>query len=321
MRLHGLHTLAALDPELRITVTVAAPLQQVAEIAFGSRLSITPHLQPRAFAFSHLGIRDLAKGRLTGRRYIQPFHLTIRNDRAAATIKDRLNDLLFEWFAQIGGVLLPDRKLIETYHGWYHVSALPAARQFEPGRVRQQMMADLPGIRANLSAIQPRKVEDDCVIFPSGSSFQVMPAALARERFSNCVFAFHKKDGYQAEFAAAGLKIALFDSPLEILQLASKARRTVCTDSFPSHLLQSYSEDTVITLSHYPRGRIVHPSFKGCVVESAAPCCPCVTRARKGSDPRCPAGHPFCITWNHPDYLRRLSAAIEAKGAAGFGDG
>ena len=307
MRLHALYALMSLVPGLRIKVAVSGALLEIAQAVFADRLSITREPAAGAFTFTHLGIRDIATGLLRGTRFVNPFQATIAHDRHARDFKNGLNEALFRLLAATGRLVLSDIGAIESYHGWLQISRLPPARPCTVVSAMEQMARDLPEVRARLHAILSEKPGSELVIFPSGTSFQVMPPAVAREHFPAAAFAFHVSDGYQAQYRSAGLKVIHFETPLTMLALASAARRVICTDSFPSHLLQTYTRRTVLALSHYPRRRIVHPGFDGVVIDSTATCCPCVTRART-EGAKCPAGYAFCSTWNDPQYLTKLSS-------------
>ena len=311
MRLHALYALAALVPEVRIKVALSPALFEIAEAAFAGRLSINRQPAAGAFTFTHLGIRNIAMGLLRGTRFVNPFQSIIARDRRVSDFKSRLNDAFFRLLAATGRLVLTDVHTMETYHGWLQISGLPYARSCAPERAVEQMSRDLPEVRARLRTMVPEKPGRDRVVFPGGTSFQIMPLAVALGHFSDAAFAFHVSDDYQAHFRSAGLNVILFETPLTMLAIASQACRVICTDSFPSHLLQTYSSRTVLALSHYPRRRIVHPGFDGVVVDSTATCCPCVTRARADGG-RCPAGYAFCSTWNDQHYLATLSRAVQS---------
>jgi hypothetical protein len=311
MRLHALYALASLVPEVQIKVALSPALFEIAEAAFSGRLSINRQPAAGALTFTHLGIRHIAMGLLRGTRFVNPFQSIIARDRRITDFKSRLNDAFFRLLAVTGRLVLTDVRTMERYHGWLQISGLPYARSCAPEHAMEQMIRDLPEVRARLRAVVPEKPGRDRVIFPGGTSFQIMPLAVALEHFPDAAFAFHANDGYQEDFRRAGLKVIHFETPLTMLATASQASRVMCTDSFPSHLLQTYSHRTVLALSHYPRRRIVHPGFDGVVVDSTAACCPCVTRARADGG-RCPAGYAFCSTWNDQQYLATLSRAVQS---------
>jgi hypothetical protein len=302
MRLHGFYALAALRWPLKIVARVAPALADVASTVFGARLELTTHELPNAISFTHLGVRDLAAPILRGRRFVNPFH---RTNTANGGWAEQLNRAAFATLATTGRVYLNDDALTEFYAGWMQISALPAARGVAAADVEGQLRHDFAELRGNLRALISEKRGEGVVIFPSGSSFQLMPPSIAADVLPDALYAFHDRDRYQETFAQAGLRVEAYANVVGLVRLASGAKLTICTDSFPSHVLQTYSRRTVAALSHYPRRRIVHPAFDGTVLDSAASCCPCVTRARTPGG-SCPAGKSFCATWDDAGYRMRL---------------
>jgi len=309
MRLHALHGMSALTPRLRIRVTVKPEVAEIAHAAFGSRLTIETQPGRGAIVFTHRGLSEIGPRILRGERFSPIFRRTILNDRPERSARDLVNDSLYSLFAAAGRVFLTDPRCLERFSGWLQISGLPPARGIPWEAARTQLMQDFPAIRARLQALVPDRPAAGTVIFPSGSSFQVMPPEFAREHFADAVFAFHPGDRYQKLLAPHGLKIVHFDTPAAMLALASRARHLVVTDSFPSHLLQSYTPRVIVALSHYPRRRIIHPAFDGRIVDSTAPCCPCLTLARKPGV-RCGAGREDCLVWSDAVYLAKLQRTL-----------
>ncbi len=309
MRLHALHAVSKLTTALRIHVAVVPALAEIAQRVFGERLTIATEPGRNSIVFSHRGLSDLAPRILRGERFNAAFRSTVRQDGPARSVRDLANDSLFELLSATGRVFLTDPSCVEHYSGWLQVSGLPHASRIPWNDARDQLQEDLLELRARLRAHVPERPDGDLVIFPSGTSFQAMPPEYAAEHFADAVFAFHVHDRYRERFAAPGLRVASFDSPTSLLALASRFHRVVATDSFPSHLLQTYSPRAIIALSHYPRRRIVHPGFDGQVVDSTAPCCPCLTVVRR-EGARCVAGRVDCLVWHDPAYAEKLRVAL-----------
>jgi ADP-heptose:LPS heptosyltransferase len=121
-------------------------------------------------------------------------------------------------------------------------------------------------------------------------------------------FAFFDGDPFQLEFQSLGLQTQSFKSVEDILRLISGARRTLATDSFPSHVAQSYTASATVMLTEQLPPRTIYPAFAGSVVRTTAPCAPCKHVARGLS--HCEAGHAFCVTWSDRAYTETLLATV-----------
>ena len=136
-----------------------------------------------------------------------------------------------------------------------------------------------------------------------------MPPAWAKSNLPTAAFAFFEGDRFRVEFQALGLQVKCFKSTEELLQLLAAARRILLTDSFPSHVAQSYTAVATIMLTEQVPPRTIHPAFDGAVVQSTARCAPCRHIAQGFG--LCEAGHEFCLTWSDRAYTAALLATVQ----------
>jgi hypothetical protein len=314
MRLNGLHALSALRPEAPIRVNVARALLSLAQALYGARLAITSSDagDASAYTFTHLGLRGIVPELLTGTRLVNPFVRHLAEDTGRSRVKSGLNLAAFSALHGLRRVTLSDPECAETYAGWSQISGLPLARGLAPSAARVQIARDLPRLRDRLLEWAPRVPRaEHTLVLPSGTTFQVMPVAVAKRiaRLTCTLFAFHVTDPYQEDYQSAALDVATFQDVNGLLELAASSRRVLSTDSFPSHLMQLYSSRTIVALSQIPSRRVVHPGFDGTVLESTAPCAPCINLTRTAHG-RCPTGRAFCSVWEEDTYLHALERAL-----------
>jgi len=316
MRLNALYALSSLRGNLRIRVVVGGALLSLAETLYGSRLQIgtTTDSTAATYVFTHSGLRHLLPELLKGRRFINPFVRELAQQTGRSRWKGTLNVLAFRLLHHMDRVLLPRSDLGDSYAGWSQICGLPLALDIPYDQARAQLTRDLPQLRRRLRQLVPKAAGrcDAPTVFPSGTTFQVMPVALAVElaRRYGARFAFHSSDRYQDVYRAAGLDVVCFADTAGLLAVASASSRVVSTDSFPSHLLQLYSASTVVALSQRPSRHVVHPGFDGGIIESTAPCCPCVNHARAVTTV-CPVGRVQCLVWTDEGYLRSLRDQLD----------
>jgi hypothetical protein len=319
MRLNALYALSALRAA-PVTVVVNEALADLARTLYSPRLKVGTQVPSgmRPLTFTHLGLRRLVPAVLRGHRFVNPFVWELAAQTGRSGLKSRMNAVAFRALERMGRVHLPAAQYAGSYLGWTQVSALPVAAGIVETEIRAQLVRDLPELRARLQRLVPPETSARVTtVFPSGTSFQFMPASVAAELAGGAVrFAMHAADPYQEQLRAHGLRIVCFRDARELLQLAASSDFNISTDSFPSHLLQLYTSRSALLLSQAPRARIVHPGFDGFVVESPAPCCPCIhtTRSLKGL---CAVGRASCLVWEDTNYLQALGKLARAPKAAG----
>ena len=214
-------------------------------------------------------------------------------------------------FDRLGRIGVPPWSAIPRYQAYLELVTLPAFRDVLYEDFVEQAERDYPLIRMRLSEEVPVTDElsipeflgEKVLVFPSGTARQSIPVPWARAFFPDAAYGFFHKDPEMARFARAGLTtVSFYRQAGDILALARRARAVLTVDSFPSHLLQyGLPESTAILLTELRRERTVSPFFAGAVVESTAPCHPCLHVA-KGPGTRCQAGHVECINWLDPGY-------------------
>jgi hypothetical protein len=314
MRLLALYTLAGTVSE-RYTIIVKPPLAAMATAVFGDRITISTD-GPADVVYTHYGLRHLLRGIAGGTRYVHPFHWVLRETRTRNGLKDAINDAAINLAAYSGRLLLPARKDVWNYQGFMELSALGTFTHVVFEEFESLSKNDFGSLSGKLHSLIPHteRPGDEIVVFPSGTAHQIMPVSFAQAHLLNASFAFHTHDLYANEYASAGLKIKTFSSAEEMLSLGSSARLVVCTDSFPSHVWQTWGARVLLVLSQQSAKQVVHPAFpKSQVVESQAPCVRCRSRVRLQPDDTCDAGRVFCETWTNPGYIRTFCEAARGS--------
>lgn len=210
--------------------------------------------------------------------------------------------------------MLPHRNLVWEYQGFMELSALKPFAGITVKQFETASEPDLLSLGNVLQKITPSSgiYSDDVVVFPSGTAHQIMPPHFARRYLPSAVFAFHTRDGFASEYEAMGLRIANFTSPEEMLALGCSARSVICTDSFPSHLWQTWRTNAIIVLSQQTAKQVVHPGFvRSQIIDSTAPCVKYRSRVRLHPTDTCDAGQVFCKTWTDPNFIDSLHIAID----------
>jgi hypothetical protein len=311
MRLLALYTLSRFVPET-ITLIVKPPLAQISESLFGDRIQIRTQ-GVSDVVFTHYGLRHLAGGILRGIKYIHPFHWVLRETRRHYSLQSSLNDVAINLASRFGVLLLPARERVWEYQGFMELSALESFTQVPISEFETASKEDLPYISSKLKKqISPSGCsEHEILVFPSGTAHQIMPPSFARNYLSTASFAFHRSDNFAREYENEGLRIKTFSSPEEMLALGCNAQWVICTDSFPSHLWQTWMDGVLIVLSQQTAKQIVHPGFsKSQIIDSRAACVKCRSRVRTRLDDVCDSGHIFCETWTNPEYIQSFRNAI-----------
>jgi hypothetical protein len=311
MRLLALYTLAGLKKQ-EYAIIVKPSLVHIACLLFKDRMSIVSEGEPDVI-YTHYGLRDIALDMMKGRRYVHPFHWILKETRKEDSAKDVVNDLAVRLASGIGGLLLPRKDYLWEYQGFMEMTALEpffdlSVEEFEAAANQDWLIISQRLRDAYLFKGSP---SGKILVFPSGTAHQIMPSTFARIYLPNAVFAFHEKDNYAKDFKSANLQVVTFASPEDMLQLGANASAVICTDSFPSHLWQTWGSRVLLVLSQQTAKQIVHPGFpKEQVIDSVAPCVRCRSRVRTDADHRCDAGNFFCITWEDRRYIQSFQSAL-----------
>jgi hypothetical protein len=314
MRLSGFYTLAGLNPSLEIHLQIPEFMQGIAKHVFGDRLIISNTESKYTLTYTVLGIRHLIKGLMAGNRYISPYQLAVIHDKKKRETKDAVNKLIFKCADFLGLIQVPPLKYMTLYQGFLEVIALKKFRSTSYDLFKQQMNKDADGIKLKLNNHLPISAElmipDDLkaniIIFPTGTSRQFVPLTWAKENMPNAYYSFFHKDESLKDFEVAGLKtIPFYKEPGDIIELSKNAAWTITTDSFPSHLLQSFTNNCAVTITEVLKSRIISPVFTGVVIQATAPCHPCLHLDRK-THRLCSAGYSECINWQHIDYTNAV---------------
>ncbi len=313
MVLSALATAAALRPEYVIRCSVPAELKSLAKCAFAERLEMAEAVGPGAPIWSHVGLRGMLPGVLTGRRYVAPYPHIVSHVRKLGGWKNNLNHSLLEAFNRAGRIFVPPQSSLEHYIGYIQLVCLPRFRAIAWEDFLRQAGADHQLFRDRLltagAAIPPvAAARGRVLVFSSGVSQQSMPPEWAKANLPEALFCFHRENSQAAAFRAAGLETLNFETPEEIIRLALDARWIVATDSFPSHVLQLVSDRVTLCLTQELGKRVVSPCFRGTVIESTAVCAPC---AGPNPDPLlCRLGYRYCLSWGEKQYAGRILASI-----------
>lgn len=316
MRLCGLYTAAALRPDLTIVCTVPASLQELAQKVFSDRLEVRATATDGALIFTNLGLRHLLARALKGTRFVVPYHRTVVVDWGVWALKDWINVNAFSFFNLVGWTQLPPWPALKRYQGYCEVVSIAKLRDISWNEFLGAAEADFELIFTKLNAVSNELVSADfsvvvdaVAVFPSGTAHQYMPVEWAAKHLPQAVFCFHESDRDRRIFEERGLKVITFNRAADIVAISQRAKLSVATDSFPSHLLQFASERSLIILAEFPKERIVSPFFRGSIIDSAAPCSPC-PHLERGTFPLCKAGQPACLTWGYADVAAKLALAL-----------
>lgn len=320
MRLVSFYAFAKLMPELQFRICVPTFLHTLSEFTFGDRLTIVSNFQGKAdLTYTNLGIKDLIKPILSGYRFISPYQRAVIKDKKKKELKDVINTVVFDVADFLGLVQVPDSKYITDYQGYLDVIGIKKLRPIGYDRYVAQLFEDYPslvekqktGLPISPELSIPADLQDSVVVFPTGTSRQFVPLWWAVKYMPDAYYAFFAKDADLLEFQNAGLKVIPFYKEAgDIIKLAQVAKWTVSTDSFPSHLLQYATANCTLVLTEVLKSRIVTPVFKGKVVDSLAPCHPCLHMARN-LHPLCSAGYTECLNWKNPAYTDGVISSLE----------
>ena len=320
MRLAGFYSVSALVPEYKIHLLIPSFLRNLARYTFGDRLVILDQegLSTRQLKYTTLGIKNLMIGIMKGDRYISPYQRAVIHDKGKRQVKDWLNISLFNACNYLGWVSIPDWKWITSYQGYLEIIGIKEFRHISYDEFVSQLKIDYKKIYARLNGnipiseelSIPQDIHDHVIVFPTGTGRQFVPVSWAKKHLPHAYYAFFHKDEDAKAFKENGLKtIPFYKEPGDIIFLSRKAKWTISTDSFPSHLLQYSSQRCTITITEVLKSRIISPVFEGKVVDSEVACHPCLHLDRK-NHPLCMAGFKECQNWYHPKYIRNILKSI-----------
>jgi len=249
--------------------------------------------------FSHLGIRHLLPGLLRGEAYHLPFFWLLCQQRPRETVKDGLNDLVIQAASKFLPLSLPERRHTFRYQGFMELQGLQPFRSIEWEEFVAAAAPTLSEIKQRLHRkFAPATEPSGDAIFPSGTAHQIMPPAFAASHYPRATFFFHKNDNYAASFLKQGLRVGYFETPQDIFSIFAASNRVISTESFTSHLAQSWEANCYIYLTQSKQSMIVMPSFpEAQIFRSLAACHPCRSRVRYNEASLCDRGEYYCKTW------------------------
>jgi len=317
MRLVAMYSLSKLVPQINLKVVVPEKLLSFSQFVLGDRLDLQCTELPKSIQFTSLGIRDLLVPVIMGQRFALPYARAVIRDRKSKSLKQFVNASLLSFFDTINLLQVPPLVATDEYQGYLESVALKRFRNTSPNEFYHQLSDDYAHIAGRIQddalpysdSLQiPEDLATKTVVFPTGTGRQFMPAWWARKHLPDAYFAFFESDKDRKEYRDIGLRtVSFFREPGDILILARHAKYAIATDSFCSHLIQySGRSNITILMTELAKRRVISPSFKGCVVDSLAPCYPCLHLAR-GASKLCQAGHLECLNWENPVYSLNAS--------------
>jgi hypothetical protein len=314
MRFIGAYAFAGLKPDIEIHLLVPEFIHQLASQIFGDKVQmhITDDEKKFNLSYSTLGFRHLFTELLKGKRFISPFQRINIKDKKQKQPKDYLNLFIFNTLDRLNLVNVPPSKWSRTYHGYMELVPLRPFRHVTYEQFSEQVRRDYPVIQSRLNGdipvspefVIPDDLKNHNVIFPSGTSKQFMPPEWASIHYPNAYYAIFHRDMEVEQFEALGLKVVpYYKEPGDIVMLSRHAKWTICTDSFPSHLIQSTTDRCTTLITEVEKSRVINPGFKGQVVDSEVSCHPCV---RTGRGLPCQAGAMDCNNWRNEIYTKNI---------------
>jgi hypothetical protein len=299
MRLIALYTLSGMEAREPIEIAICPLLLDAAAAVFDDRLAVVREPSGPAYLFTYRGPSEVWHDIVRGRRVALPFARVVAARRAQNRFRRAFKATLIRTL-EIGRLLfIPPPGIVGTYHGFMQVQAVPKLRAQCWPLFKVAAQTDLPLLREKMHAVFPRDHDGDVpvTVYPSGTSHQIMPPEWAVNHLPGAVFAFHRNDIYVEAFRRRGLRTEIYRDVGELMAVGLRAKRVICTDSFPLHLWQVYGGDVTLILSQQTPDRVVHPGFDGRVISSRAKCCPCVPQVRTSNASLCESGFFYCKTW------------------------
>ena len=319
MRLVGFYAISKLLPDVKITLKLSPVFSALAPYTFGDRLLFDFDMEKPDLIYTNLGMKDLLSDILKGQQFISPYQRAVMQDRRRDSIKDKFNSALFDIADYLGVIQLPASQFISKYQAYLDIIGIKKLRSVSLESFVDQLAVDLPILQSRLSQSAlpvsnelfiPDDLKSKVIVFPTGTGRQFVPIWWAKEYLPDAYYSFFYKDPERIGFEDEGLKVLPFyKEPGDIIKLAKHAHWSISTDSFPSHLLQTASLRTTIALTVFKNGRTVSPIFKGRVIDSMAPCAPCI-HLDKNNHPKCAAGYTECLNWKNKTYTQKLLNSI-----------
>lgn len=317
MRFIALATLSKLRHTERHVIYPPAILVPLAREVFSDYFDVASEGESD-IEMHYLGLRHILPRLLKGKNCYSPFYWILRSARRRVTLKDRLNDAAFLIASSVLPLSIPEQRHVYQYQGFMEMQGLYPFRSVEFAEFAAAISDVLPCVKQKLQSLFPpatSRYRD--LVFPSGSAHQIMPPEFAMVHFPEAQFAFYERDPDAEQFRRIGLSVVNFGRPPEdVVRLIAGARRTFSTDSFSSHLAQTWRDDCYVLLTEQKAEMVVLPGFPETqIVRSAAPCHPCRHKVRLNQSSVCDAGLYYCCTWNLPDYIERVNKvnSIEQK--------
>ncbi len=317
MRLVGFYSMAKLKPNLEIYLYVNDTFRPFMKLVFGDRL-IFVETKPKEMKLTYtgIGLRHLIPGIIKGERYIAPFQRIIVAERKHKSFKDSLNIFLFGIMDNLSLIHVPPEKVMATYHGYLETAGIKKLRDISLETFSKQVNEDYPILYDKLNAelplspeLQiPNDINENIVFFANGNSRQFAPLWWAKENFPNAYYAFFYKEPDFKLFQDAGMKVIPFYKEIgDMIEISKRAKWTVCTDSFSSHVIQSSNKNCTILITEVVPSRVISPAFKGPVVDNEVACHPCVHSNRRVP---CEAGLFECLNWKNSRYTENIKKSI-----------
>jgi hypothetical protein len=318
MRFIGAYAFAGLKPDVEIHLLIPDFILKLAEQIFGDRLVFHTSDEEKKFnlSYSTLGIRHLTKELMKGKRFISPFQRINIKDKKKKQLKDYVNLFIFNILDSLNLVSVPPYRWSRTYHGFMELVAIRQLRGVSYDEFNAQVRKDYPLTESRLNMdipvspelVIPADIKDKILIFPSGTSKQFMPPDWAAIHYPDAYYAIFHLEWEVDRFTKHGLKVVpYYVEPGDIVALSREAKWTICTDSFPSHLIQSTHARASTLITEVEKSRVINPGFKGIVVDSVVTCHPCV---RTGRMLPCTSGFMECANWKSSIYAENIMRSI-----------
>jgi hypothetical protein len=170
-----------------------------------------------------------------------------------------------------------------------------------------------------VTPVTERALYSGAAAFPSGKSFQTIPAKVYQEidgalgeNFFTCYV--QADSPWRYEYENAAIKIKNLSDIKDTYRIIKYARELLTTDSFSSHVAQLLRDDFVLVLSRDMRESIVHPGASPRVVAHHPACAPCNYQERHHYD-RCVAGYSHCLAFESAAFVKTIVDCFRAPKA------
>lgn len=311
MRLASFYVMCGLS-NVTVKLKIPTDLIPIAKEVFGDRLIIAEENFSCDYTFTSLGLKHLIKPLLKGKKFLLPYALPVFYRKKQKKLKDYFNFCLLQMSHFFQLTLITHKDSNRFYQGFIEASLLKPFKKILYKDFVCQLEKDYTIIAEKLRNIckshlltLPNDLNNNFVIFPTGTGRQFFPAWWAKQYLSNAYYAFYTNDTEKLKFKEKGLKTIEYFAPSDIVVLSRMAKWAISSDSFPSHILQYFLAESTITLTEATVDQIISPVFKGKIVPSMAACHPCLHLDR-GNHPLCEAGYKECLNWKNPRYTNAI---------------